>query len=119
MSRGLGRIERAVLQVLHASQEPYLWLPALQRTITAMQPSPPVSRERRVNLLASGGLFTWRDPQQEAIARAIRSLERKGLVRTGKDSHGRAHRKIVWLATREGPGEVGRFRRNTYPLDNT
>jgi hypothetical protein len=103
MSRGLGRIERLVLQTLRASQESYLWLSALQRTITAMHPSPLVSRERRVNLVASGGFLTWRDPQHEAIARAIRNLERKGMVCSGKDRYGRGHHKAVWLADREAP----------------
>jgi hypothetical protein len=112
MSRGLGRIEQAVLAQLRASQEPYTWLSALQAAISTTHPSPPVSPERRFTLLVTGGIITWRDPRLEAVNRAVRRLARKGLVRTGKDRWGRAHRKAVWLAEREGPGlqEQERFR---------
>jgi hypothetical protein len=103
MSRGLGRIEQAVLTRLRESPDPYIWLSTLREE---MYPPPnlprgePMSPER-ISYITVRAKLRLRS-HHEAVDRAVRSLERKGLVRSGKDRHGRAHHKAVWLAERQG-----------------
>jgi hypothetical protein len=104
MSRGLGQVEREVLTRLRESAEAYTWLSALREAIYPLPNLPrgePMSPERIAYIITCARLRLR--SHHEAVDRAVRSLERKGLVRTGKDHGGRAHRKAVWLAERRGP----------------
>jgi hypothetical protein len=105
VSRGLGRIEQAVLTLLRASQAPYVWLSAVR---DALYPPPnlpygePLSPERLAYVRADRRTRSC----LEAVERAVRSLERKGLVHSGLYRHGRGHPKAVWLTERPRPPVV-------------
>jgi hypothetical protein len=108
MSRGLGRIEQAVLTLLRERQEPYLWLSAVRDGLCPPLPSEPAPTQRLTEERAWWAIRQYLASlpvlaRHEAVNRAVRSLARKGLVRTGKDRYGRRHRKAVWLAERPGP----------------
>jgi hypothetical protein len=108
MSRGLGRIECEVLRWLRTHDTPYTWLDDLRTALCPPWPSEPAPTEKLNEERARWAIRQYLHSlpvlaRHEAVNRAVRSLARKGLVRTGKDIYGRRHRKAVWLADREAP----------------
>ena len=107
MSRGLGRVEREVLTWLRENPNVKVWLSDLRE---ALYPPPnlpkgePMSRERMDYVIASHGLSS----HHEAVDRAVRSLERKGLVRSVMHYRRRGCPKVAWLTERERPRSYGR-----------
>jgi hypothetical protein len=108
MSRRLGRIEQAVLRLLRENPVAYTWLADVRDALCPPWPDEPAPTEQltpeRVawvlrQYVASVPVRACR----QAVDRAVRSLERKGLVRSGMYRYGRGHRKAVWLAERAGP----------------
>ena len=99
MSRGLGRIEQAVLTWLRDRQEPYTWLSAVQDALCPPWPAEPAPTQKLNEARAFWAIRQYLASlpvlaRREAMNRAVRS---------GRDLYGRRHRKAVWLADRPGP----------------
>jgi hypothetical protein len=82
MSRGLGKVEREVLSVLENTPGACLWLSTLRERL---YPAPPItgeafSDERLHAVLVRSELRI--DTHWEAVNRAVRRLDRRGLVGT-------------------------------------
>jgi hypothetical protein len=115
LSRGLGKVERRILEALQATTQPYVSLSALILLIDGQlstlddethywrfpicEPHP--SRRLAIGLWvdhdASCYPPTPRPSMRETVYRAVRSLARKGLVRCEYDGWGRPKRLLVCL----------------------
>jgi hypothetical protein len=127
MSRGLGRIERTILDALHATTRPYVALweliclldgqvttldePAHHWRIPICTPHP--KRHHPLGMLVDHD-WSCRPPRpepsvQESVSRAVRALVRKGFVRCEYEGY-RPKRLLVYLPSTD-PGLLPKAQR--------
>jgi hypothetical protein len=96
MSRGLGEVEREVLSALREMAEPWIGLTNFRERLC---PSPDCSTLEAIFAYQR----SYERSRHESINRAVRSLSRKGYVRSGRMEQ--SHLKVIWLADRPKPAE--------------
>jgi hypothetical protein len=90
VSRGLGKVQRAVLDTIRTEPQ-YPW-PITELVMHVYHPE---------NVGSYLHIFTHTNAEHVAVYRAVMSLERKGLIRTeyrtGYEQRPRQHSRVAWI----------------------